>query len=534
MIPALAAAVRNIRSVVADRKNYLFSTSIRMNLMTLFYCLFSSLLLWFSFPRFNLQYFAWFAFIPLFFAIEGQTKRRAFWLSYFSGFIFFILALYWLIHVTSTGLIILSFYLAFYFAFFGYFFVGFKKRFSRFNILLVIFLSSVWVILEYLRSQLLTGFPWVLLGYSQYLNIKIIQFIDITGSLGLSFLVIFVNLCIFKIIKLLLAKNFKLSLGVSLGLLLIFIVIYGYGVQSVKKYSSQSKTVLDVSLIQGNIPQEKKWASIYRHKIKEIYFDLSRRASEDRPDIIIWPETSYPDYIVDVDKESFSPMIKMVRQVERPILFGAVYQQRDEYFNSAFLIPVDLGDIEIYRKIHLVPFGEYLPLRKYISFLEQFVPINDFSEGSEFVIFRTKNKQNQSVDFGALICFEDTISELSRQFRLRGADFLVNITNDAWFKESSSPYQHLQVSVFRAVENRTYMLRAANTGITCIIDNCGRIKQRVKDKTGKDIFVKGSISGAVGKQDALSFYTRFGDIFILICSLYILLFAFYSFRKKKI
>ena len=499
--------------------------------MRLLYCLLSSVLLWFSFPKFNLEYLAWFSFVPLFFAIEGKTKREAFWSSYLSGFIFFILTIYWLVHVTFVGLIILSLYLSFYFAFFGYFFVGFKKRFKKYNVLLIIFLSSIWIILEYLRSYLLTGFPWVLLGYSQYLNTKIIQSVDIIGSFGLSFLVIFVNLCAFEMIKAVSFRKFKLFSKISIMLLLIWVVFYSYGVYSINKYSLQEDGVINVSLIQGNIAQEHKWESIYRTKIKEIYFDLSRKASEDNPDIIIWPETAYPDYIISGDIESLRPMAEIVREIKIPILLGAVYQKKDNYYNTAILITDNLKDIDIYNKIHLVPFGEYIPLRRYLSFFEQFIPIKDFSSGREFNIFRIKNKENESIDFGVLICFEDTIAELSRQFRLRGADFLVNITNDAWFKETSSPYQHLQASVFRAVENRIYTLRAANTGISCIIDNCGRIIKRVRDKN-KDIFVKGVIEGEVKKQDVLSFYTRFGDIIILICGLYILLFV-YLLKKKK-
>ena len=512
-----------------------------MNLRALFYCLLSSILLWVSFPKFNFEYLAWFSLLPLLFAIENKTKRQAFWFSYLSGFLFFILTIYWLVHVTLVGLIVLCLYLAFYFAFFGYFFVGFKRRFPRFNILLVIFLSSIWVVLEYLRSQLLTGFPWALLGHSQYLNIKIIQFVDITGSFGLSFLVVLVNLCVFEMIKLLFRsdlnsslshKDFKLFFRIFFSLLLIFAAIYGYSTYSIDKYSSKSETSLNLSLIQGNISQENKWASIFRTKIKEIYFDLTRRASKDKPDLVIWPETSYPDYIIDGDSETIMPIIEVVREIQRPVLFGAVYQKGERYFNSAFLIPPNLKPTQIYKKIHLVPFGEYIPLRKYIPFLEQFIPIKDFSAGRKFVIFKTKNKRNQSLNFGVLICFEDTIPELSRHFRLRGADFLVNITNDAWFKETSIPYQHLQASILRAVENRVYTLRAANTGVSCVIDNCGRVLKRVKDDKGKDIFIRGFIEANVSKGDVLSFYTRFGDIFILICSLYILVFAFYSFRKS--
>lgn len=502
-----------------------------MNLKVFFYCILSSILLWLSFPNFNLGCVAWFGFVPLFFAVENQTKISAFWLSYLYGFIFFLLTIYWLAYVTLAGLILLCLYLAFYFAFFGYFFVGFKRRAPQFNFPLVVFLSSLWVILEYLRSQLLTGFPWALLGYSQHLNIYIIQFVDITGSLGVSFLVIFVNLCLLEIIKSLFAKNYKIVLRIFLILFFIFVAIYGYGIYSIKKYSSFGRQALRISLIQGNVSQSDKWLVELFKEIKENYSELTRGANKDNPDLIIWPETSYPDFISDKDQEALFSIEKIVSEIKRPILFGGVYQSKGDYFNSAFLIPRSLRPITIYKKIHLVPFGEYIPLRKYFFFLEKYIPIIDFGAGEEFVLFRTENSKGEAVRFGVLICFEDTLSELSRRLRLKGADFLVNITNDAWFLQTSSPYQHLQASVFRAVENRVYLVRAANTGISCIIDNCGRVIQRVRDEDKKDIFVRGFITGNIKKQGVLSFYTRFGDLFVLSCIIYVFLFVIYV-RKK--
>lgn len=502
-----------------------------MKIKTTILCLATSLLLILSFPRFDFYYLAWVGFIPLFFAISDKTKRQAFWLSYLCGFVFFISVLYWLVHVTLTGLIILSFYLSFYFAFFGYFFTGFKRRIPGFNIFTIIFLSSIWVVLEFIRCHLLTGFPWVLLGYSQYLNSGLMQIADITGCPGISFLIIFTNLYLFYLIRLIQARDFKPVVGIVLILLLVFAAVYGYGAYALNKYSSEGKAALKVSLIQGNIPQEDKWVNILRNRIKQIYFDLTRESTADSPDLIIWPETAYPDYFTSQGRSIFSPLLELSRDVQKPILFGVVLEEQGKYFNTAALIPSDLSHLVFYKKIHLVPFGEYLPLRKYLPFLEKFVPIEDFDAGGELVVFRIKNKQREPVFFSVLICFEDTLSDLARQFRLHGADFLVNITNDAWFKQTASPYQHLQASVFRAVENRVYVLRAANTGITCVIDNSGRIIEKVEDDQGKDIFVRGIISSEIKKQDTLSIYSRFGDAFVLFCGLYIVWFALFLANK---
>ncbi len=471
--------------------------------------------------------------MPLFFTIYKTTKRRAFWLSYLSGFLFFLLTLSWLTYVTLFGLIILCCYLAFYFAFFGYFFVGITKRTSAQRLSSIIFLSCFWVLLEYFRGQLLTGFPWVLLGYSQYRNLAFIQFADITGGLGVSFVVMFINLCVFVVLHALLTRNTAAIRKFVLSIFVVLVAVYGYGMYSMHTYSKHNENApsLRVALLQGNVAQHQKWASIFRSSIKANYAALSQRAALDNPDLLIWPETSYPDYILSDDTDTFREIFEVTDDMHLPLLFGAVLEENDLYYNVAFLVSPVAQSIRAYKKIHLVPFGEYIPLRKYLHFLEDFIPIGDFESGNTYVIFHVNNRTGQRLHFGTLICFEDTLAELSRQFRLRGADFLVNITNDAWFGESANSYQHLQASVFRAIENRAYVVRAANTGISCIIDSAGRIVKRVKDSVGKDIFVRGFIQGEIKKSDVISFYTRFGDIFVMVCMVYILLFSMYL-RKK--
>jgi len=171
--------------------------------------------------------------------------------------------------------------------------------------------------------------------------------------------------------------------------------------------------------------------------------------------------------------------------------------------------------LDRYDKLHLVPFGEYIPLRKFFGFLETIVPIGDFSRGNGYTVFSMPPYK-----FSVLICFEDLFPGLSREFVKKGADFLINITNDAWFKKTSSPYQHLSASVFRAVENRVFLIRSANTGVSGFIAPTGKIISLVGDKSGNNIFVSGykTQNIAVYKQ-GLSFYTRYGNIFIIICLL---------------
>ena len=240
------------------------------------------------------------------------------------------------------------------------------------------------------------------------------------------------------------------------------------------------------------------------------------------PDIIIWPEAAAPG-ILGEDTAIFERIFSLSRKIKTPLLLGAVVRESDKYFNSALMLDSDARVIRRYDKLHLVPFGEYIPLKKVFPFLETVVPIGDIERGRYFTLFPASSAVSKpSVNFGVLICFEDLFPELSRQFRLLGADFLVNITNDAWYKKSSAPYQHLQASVFRSVENRLYLARSANTGISGFIAPSGRIIAEVSDSNGRIIFVQGfkteTIAAAAGEK--LTFYSRFGDVFVILCILF--------------
>lgn len=496
----------------------------------------TAVLLWLSFPYYELRFLAWFAFVPLFFMLDTAPRRSALAYSYAAGFLFFLLLLSWLRHVTVAGLLVLSFYLAFYFVFFAYAFVLCRQRSAqnRTEFKFIIFLSSVWVILEYCRSFLLSGFPWALLGYSQYRNLAFIQFADITGVWGVSFVVMAVNLCCFFALQAFLRKEKDSLRRCIAALAIIFFAAHAYGSYALKKYSAKKDSPeLMLSLAQGNVAQDEKWESMFASRIKENYASLSRQAAAGNPDLLVWPETSYPDYVVDGDSNTFDELYEIVHANGVPLLFGAIMQAQefDTYFNAAILLLPFNDSRTLYKKIHLVPFGEYIPLRRYLPFLEEIIPIADFRAGEKYTLFSVENKSGRLFRFGVLICFEDTLFALARQFRLRGADFLVNITNDAWFKQSASPYQHLQASVFRAVENRMCVARAANTGISCMIDDSGKIYNRLQDAGGKDIFVRGFLSGKIKAPIAESVYTRWGDWFVIACGACALTFLIYL-RKK--
>ena len=523
-----------------------------------FLCILSAIFLILSFPNFNLWIFAWFGFVPLFFAIQNKSKTKAFLISYIAGVIFWASVIYWLVHVTLPGTILLILYLALYFGFFGLFYTLYAIRYPLISI------PSLWVLLEYIRSHLFTGFPWALLGYSQYLNLPVIQIADITGAAGISFLVMMVNVLIYSVIS---RKSSVVSSKQRclLPVLLLFItLVYGY----FKIYYLPLITYhlpLKISVIQGNIPQELKWDISSRSYILDRYIQLTEKAVALKPDLIIWPEASTPGLLGE-NNWGFEEVFDLSKKAKIPLLIGSVVKDGANYFNSALLVDTEGKVSQRYNKLHLVPFGEYIPFKKTFPFLETVVPIGDITAGKEYTVFsgpvsrlagepvsrlagervdrlagervngltdkwvnrQTGKLANRQTKFSVLICFEDLFPELSRRFVKRGAQFLVNITNDAWYKKTSASRQHLQASVFRAVENRLYLARCANTGISGFIEPTGKIISRVKDESGRDTFISGVDTREIGiSKKSLSFYTKYGDIFIAICFLFIAISMFF-------
>jgi apolipoprotein N-acyltransferase len=486
-------------------------------------CLLSATLLILSFPNYNLWIFAWFGFLPLFFTLQNVSKTKAFLLSYFTGLAFWFGIIYWLIHVTLPGMVILIGYLAFYFAIFGLLAKIFLRRIGKSGIL---FIPCLWCVLEYVRSHLFTGFPWALLGYSQFLNLTVIQIADITGAWGVSFLVMMANVFIYRLITRSSAVRYPRH---AFRFSLIFLAVIGYGIFKLSSQSSDyASSRVKISVVQGNIPQYLKWEPRARDFIVRKYLSLTEVVLKSRPDLIIWPEAALP-VVLQEEPRYYQRVREFVREKGLTLLFGAVTAREENFYNSALLLSAKGRLLQQYDKLHLVPFGEYIPLRKRLRFLESLVPIGDFTAGSLYTPFNLGK-----LKFAVLICFEDLFPELSRQFSKNGADFLVNITNDAWFGKTSSPHQHLAASVLRAVETRRYLIRAANTGVSGFIAPTGKIISLVRGKNAKEIFVPGYNTQSLPIVKAHpTFYTRFGDLFILGCLIYPAAVLLFLLRKRR-
>ncbi|OQX54276.1 MAG: apolipoprotein N-acyltransferase [Candidatus Omnitrophica bacterium 4484_213] len=529
---------------------------------SIFLAVLSSFLLILSFPKFNLSFFAWVGFVPLFIACGGKTRRQCFFLFYLSGLIFWAGILYWLVQVNLIGFLLLIFYLALYFGIFGLLIgytlprtaslrgrhathytpkiatqkLAYRKLPTAYSLLpsvsYLLFLPCLWVSLEFIRSHLFTGFGWALLGYSQYTNLPIIQIADVTGGYGVSFLIILVNATIEQVLLEVKKqksenRNYLFPFFYLLTVLCLLSSAFIYGYSKLTHFPlPTSHFLLRISLIQGNIPQHQKWDAQLKESILSKYIHLSEQtAKSDSPHLIIWPETAVPAYF-NQDKELKKRILSLSSEINTPLLIGTATFQKNKpgtramqgkSFNSAILISSGKA-VQQYDKLHLVPFGEYAP--SLFSFVRNFIEIGDFSKGREWKIFSLPSNLYPLSSFAVLICFEDVFPYLSRGFVKRGADFLINISNDAWFGKTSAPYQHCQSAVFRAVENRVNVIKCSNTGVSCFISPAGRISGRLS-KQGKDIFVAGySTQKILIEKTPLTFYTRFGDVFAILCLLF--------------
>ena len=482
---------------------------------------FSGILLVQSFPRFNLEVLAWFAFIPLFSAIESKTPQRAALLGFITGMIFYSWALKWINNtlinygnlpqvVSFMVLGLLAAYLSFYTSLFCYLI----RRVCKDNRgLLFLFAPVLWTALEYIRSTHSEyGFSWLGLGYSQFQTLPVIQMAEITGVYGVSWLIMLVNIGFY-----LSWKSWERDSETNMGprflsiTILVLVLWLGYGGFAMNRTAQTPG--LKVALIQGNVEQFMKWNPVYQKVVISKYRDLTLKAAQSKPQLIVWPETAMPFYY-NQHAEGTEFVKDLARQIQTPILFGSPFRTKEGtniiHYNSAYLVTETGTTQNRYDKIHLVPFGEFVPFRKLLFFVEKLVEmIGDFGRGKEATIFNVGKYKA-----GVSICYEIIFPDLIRQAVKNGANFLINITNDAWFGKSAASYQHMSMGVLRAVENRVPIVRSANTGISGTITANGTLR----DET--ELFVDAArITQITPGERGLTFYSAYGDIFSWLCLL---------------
>ena len=494
----------------------------------------SGLLCTSCFPPFNQSWLCWIALTPLIAAVWFSQGSRRDWLrnlllGYLAGIVFFTGVFSWLgalgdlyqnffLHGLS---LLLSLYLAMHFAFWSWFIGLIRPRdfiSSGRNLLAAFLAASAWATHEWVRGWLFSGFGWNGLGVALHQNWPVIQIAEFTGAIGLSFAVVFTNViavCIpFRLFTE--ARTHRMRPHFDLTLTMIGLVaLFAFGLHAVQNQSAGKP--LRVAAIQTNIPQEQKFEPT--EQILDTCDQLSALAvqREPKPELLVWPESSIPGkFGRDAWVLEFPRAVTQRSGVD--LLLGVDDEENNRAYNAALLIS-PTGESQLYRKVHLVPFGEYIPLRHsfppFAAVAGAWVP-GDFAAGTEYTVF---NLTNGDIHVAPLICFEDTIGDLTRQFVLRGANLLVNVTNDGWFMHSAGSRQHLANAVFRCVEDRRPMVRAANTGVTCFVNEFGRVTQALQDDTGST-FTQGVLTGEInvpiGRE--LTFYARHGELFAKICA----------------
>lgn len=479
------------------------------NRRNIFLALFSGLLFFLSFPKFGLGFIAWIALVPLFVVLRDiKSVGRALILGWIAGLTACVGIVYWIAYVVVhygylpfylglSIMLLLACYLGAYFALFAAGIVYFKNKVPLFIVAPVL-----WVCLEYIKSRLFTGFPWENLGYSQFNNIFLIQIVDVTGIFGLSLLIVLLNVAFFEIIT----KRSKESFVLAASVVVLWSCIYGYGVLRIAGMDKVLKDAptMNVSLIQGNIDQSIKWRKDFQEETVNIYEELSLRRPHTEGSLIVWPETAVPFNFQD-ENDLHRQLSDLPIKTKSWFIFGSMsYARRKQgvdYFNSAYLLSPQGLILGKYDKVHLVPYGEYVPFRELFPFVNGLTAgIGDFAEGKGFSPLNMDERK-----IGVLICYEGILPEAARAYKNAGSELLVNITNDAWFGTTSAPYQHLSMAVFRAVETRQYLVRAANTGISAIVDPTGKIIAETR------LFKKDVIHGIIKFSTLPTFYARYGD-----------------------
>ena len=492
-------------------------------------CVISGVALGVAFPKFDINLLAWVAFVPLLHAIDGEGMGRVFGYAWLQGLVCFVVSLYWIeftLHhfagvnpILATGpLLLLAAIMA---LFSGLAIWAAEFATARLGLPIFITLPIVWPAVEWLRSFFPIGFPWNLLGYTAYRNLELIQFAEITGVYGVSALIVFFNAVIFVVLFGRHSRRVQTWALGTLTALMLTVLVFG----SIRMNALESQPPagrIRVAMVQGDIPQTIKWNPAFLDSSFSVYFDQTRQAAREHVDLVIWPEAAaafffqptalYPPRFAG-DALYRARLLQLAADTGDPILFGApalgvAADGELGTYNRAYLVSGAGKVVDYYDKIQLVPFGEYVPMRPLLGSLVNRIVhgFGDMIAGTSQTLFSVKGAR-----LGVLICYESIFPDLTRRAVKRGADVLVNITNDAWYGESSAPYQLLAMTAMRAVETKVPIVRVANTGISAVIEPDGRITARTP------LFKRGTEIEDVSWRPRRTIYTMVGDLFSEIC-----------------
>ena len=478
----------------------------------------------FAFPPFELGFLAYWGVIPFLLLLENKNTGDAFRWGYLVGLIFSIVTLYWISWTTLPGAIATVTVHPFYYAFFAILILPVRRLWPNGYLIAVPF---VWTAVEYVRSIGDLGFPWLPLAHTQSYYLSLIQYASYTSVYGVSFWVVSLNVLLLALWRF--RDNKRRVAGIAVVLILFFVTPYLYSLAVIPQ-SKEPQEQIRVGLVQGNVDPYQKWEKDFVEQNFQLYERLSREVAKIQPEIVIWPETAATTWLCREGRE-VQRMRHLAGEIAAPILTGipdCVFLSEKDYrtYNAAALIYGDGRPIPSYGKMHLVPFGERVPFEDAIPFFKEWLAKlemgeGNWSPGSEIKLFELSpaatNGQSQppARKVAAIICFESIFPEEVAAFVRQGADLLVVITNDAWFGRPSVPfwlsggiYQHAQIAIFRAIENRISIARCANTGLTMTIDPYGRIQKRAP------LFAEAVLADAVPVRQETTFFTRHGHVFV--------------------
>ena len=487
--------------------------------MELLLALLSGALLALSFPKFGHPAIAWIAVAPLLVAVCHRPLpwRRGFLLGLVTGIVYFAGTLYWLVETMTTfgGLgtpmaTVAAALLIVYLALFPAGFAAIQARLvATYGRGWIFAAPPIWMASEMGRTYVLDGFPWELVGYSQATTLPIAQIASVIGVYGLSGLVVLVSAAAAYAAIDRSPRRWRVAAAVALTV----IATATWGTFRIARGELRtSGTPIRVAVLQGNILQDQKWDPALRDRIMGRYIEMTREAIGRNAQFILWPESATPlPYEEDVARGEL--IRRLAREGKVTILVGSdqiepvkavasATPPPPRIYNAAYLVQPDGSTAAIYRKIHLVPFGEYVPFSRLLFFVGPLVEaVSAFSPGTEAVLLPVAGHQASTA-----ICYEVIYSNLMRSFVVRGSELLTTITNDAWYGWSSAAYQHWEQASLRSIEQGRYLARAANTGISGFVDPYGRVLQK------SEMFQSAVMAEDLRFITERTIYSRIGDV----------------------
>lgn len=457
----------------------------------------TGIILSFSFPPSGRWYIAFFAIIPLLFSAEEKSWRN-FLSGLIAGFVFYAITLSWLYNVAGVVYLLLALYLSIYWGIFLYLIFVLPEKGRVFTS------AFIWYLLEIVVSGLLTGFPWSLLGTSQWQNRYLLKVAGLSGVYGISFLVILANLVFFYVFR----KRYIVS---SLISVIIFIGVFSLPGDTI--YRSVTHTgFLNVMIVQPNID-----ASLQENPytiLKTIELLTFENFPERRQDIVIWPEGIFPD-----DIEEYPDVLEGLKAISKSndfyLMLGTFTGTEKGVYNSALMVKG--GEVQVYRKNHLVPYGEFIlgarfrVIKNIYENIAGYIPT--ITPGNALTIF-TMDRDRK---IAPLICFENIFPEMARDYVRAGGEVFIVITNDSWFGRSVGPYQHFAHNVIRAAETGRYFVQSSLSGVSGVVSPFGTIEDTVQ-QNGEKLFVKGVLNTSIPLFDGETLYSQVGDIPLFILS----------------